>query len=137
VIAALVFAAVTSSVLDFEAARFRAMTSNDLPRLAGMLGDDLVYVHTSGHVDSKSSFLETLRSGELRYRSIEPRDVRVRSFGDAAVITGSAKVLVTAGGADRHLDIRYTSVYVQRAGQWRLVSWQSTLVGAPPSAHSQ
>jgi len=104
------------------------MTSDNVSTLAPMLSDDLVYVHTSGTVDSKASFLEKIRSGALRYHSIQPRDVRARTYGDTAVVTGAAKMDVTAGGSDRHLDIRYTSVYVRRSGGWRLVSWQSSVI---------
>ena len=127
-IAALVFAALTSNVLDFEAARFQAMTSNDVARLAPMLSDNLVYVHTSGTVDSKSSFLQKLRTGALRYHAIQRRDVSVRTYDDAAIVTGAATVEVTASSSDRHLEIRYTSVYVRRDDGWQLVSWQSTLI---------
>lgn len=108
------------------------MTSNDVERLAAMFSDDLVYVHTSGTVDSKTSLLDRIRSGDLRYRSIETSDVRPRSYGDTAVITGKAQMVVTAGGSDRHLDIRYTSVCVEHGGRWQLASWQSTVAPAPP-----
>lgn len=128
-IAALLFATLTSNVLELEAARFRAMTASDVAVLAPMLSDDLVYIHTSGTVDSKTSLLGRIRSGELRYQSIEPSEqVHVREIGETAVITNSAQMLVSG----RRFEIRYTSVYAQRRnGDWQLVSWQSTLLPQP------
>ncbi len=113
-------------VREAERARFQAMVQNDLAAVAQLLSDDLVYVHSAGEVESKQQFLERLRSGALRYRSIEPADVVVRLYGRVAVVTGRAAIGVTMGGSDRDLTIRYTSVYRATGDGWKLVSWQST-----------
>jgi ketosteroid isomerase-like protein len=116
------------SVRDVERMRFHAMVQNDLKSLAPLLSEDLVYVHTDGAVESKAEFLQRLRSGALRYRSIEPTDVRVRTFGSTAIVTGRSQMAVTIAGADREFAIRYTAVYVVRGDRWQLVSWQSTRI---------
>jgi len=115
-------------VREIDRARFRAMVENDLEQLAALLADDLVYVHTSGEVESKAELLQRLRSGSLRYRSIEPTDVRVRTYGNTAVVTGRSKMAATVGGSDREFEILYTAVYAASAGRWQLVSWQSTRI---------
>jgi ketosteroid isomerase-like protein len=115
-------------VRDVDRTRFRAMVENDLEHLAALLAEDLVYVHTDGTVESKAEFLERLRSGSLRYRSIEPTDVRVRTFGNTAIVTGRSQMAVTNGGADREFAIRYTAVYAVSANRCQLVSWQSTRI---------
>jgi len=115
-------------VREIEQRRFRAMVENNLERLAAVLADDLVYIHSDGEVDSKEEFLQRLRSGSLRYRSIEPTDVRVRTDGNTAIVTGRAKMAVTSGGSDRDVEIRYTAVYIARRYGWQLVSWQSTRI---------
>ena len=115
-------------VREVDRERFRAMVENHFEQLAALLADDLVYVHTSGEVESKRQFLDRLRSGSLRYRSIEPTDVLVRTYGDAAVVTGRSKMAVTTGGSDRQFEILYTAVYAESGGRWQLVSWQSTRV---------
>jgi len=114
------------NVRDVEAMRFQAMVQNDLKSLDPLLAENLVYMHTDGTVESKSEFLERLRSGSLRYRSIAPTDVRVRTFGNTAVITGRSQMAVTNAGADHEFEILYTAVYEAAADRWQLVSWQST-----------
>ncbi len=104
------------------------MVDKDFEELAALLADDLVYVHTSGEVESKPQFLQRLRSGSLRYRSIEPADVRVRMYGDTAVVTGRSHMAVTNSGSDREFEILYTAVYATNGGRWQLVSWQSTRI---------
>jgi len=82
-------------------------------------------------VDSKASLLDALRAGRLVYDSISPADVRVRVYGGSAVVTGTARVQVRANGAVRRLGLRFTEVYVRRAGRWELVVWQSTRLPEP------
>jgi ketosteroid isomerase-like protein len=117
-------------VREVDRTRFRAMVENDLEQLATLLADDLVYVHSTGDIESKPEFLQRLRSGSLRYRSIESKDVRVRTYGNTAVVTGRSHVAVTNRGADRELDMLYTAVYTANGGRWQLASWQSTALAA-------
>ena len=113
-------------VLGAHARRFAAMTAGDLPRLAVLLSDDLVYVHSDGGSETREQFLDALRRGDLKYRVIEPSDTVVRTHGAAAVVTGRARMVVETGGAEREIMIRYTAVYAGRGDEWRLLSWQST-----------
>jgi ketosteroid isomerase-like protein len=115
-----------ASVRDVDAMRFQAMVQNDLNSLAALLAENLVYMHTDGTVESKSEFLARLRSGSLRYRSIAPTDVRVRPFGNIAVVTGRSQMAVTNAGSDHEFEIVYTAVYEAAGDRWQLVSWQST-----------
>ena len=115
-------------VREADRTRIRAMVTNDLEKLSALLAADLVYVHTTGEAESKLEFLQRLRSGSLRYRSIEPADVRVRIYGNSAVVTGRAQMAVTNAGSDREFEIRFTAVYTAGAGGWQLVSWQSTRI---------
>jgi hypothetical protein len=106
--------------------RFEAMIAADTATLGGMLAKDLQYVHSSGQAQTRDEFLEAVRSGRTRYRSIVPYDVAVRPFGQAAVVTGRAHMQVTGGGVDREFDVRYTAVYRHVQERWLLAVWQST-----------
>lgn len=132
IISALLLAACATAgdedIRPFERSRFEAMVRNDLQTLAPMLAEDLVYVHSDGAVETKQQFLERLRSGGIRYRSIEPRDVVARVYDSVAVVTGRSDMGVTMAGADHRLTIRYTSVYRKTETRWQLVSWQSTVI---------
>lgn len=119
-------AAVAPDVQSVHAERFRLMTSGDLAGLAPMLADDLVYVHSDGALENKEQFLARLRSGGIRYRTIEPQETKVRVDGNTAVVTGTATMGVTMNGADRDIRLRYTSIYRRAGGRWLLTTWQST-----------
>jgi ketosteroid isomerase-like protein len=118
--------AAEEAVRAAELARFKAQTSGDLKALDALLGDDLVYTHSSAAVDSKASYVESMRSGALKYQTIEPRDLQVRVFGTTAVITAAAHITAVSKGQPVDNQLRYTDVWVLRDGRWQMVSWQST-----------
>jgi ketosteroid isomerase-like protein len=109
-----------------ELARFAAQTTNDFKALDTLLGDDLVYTHSSAAVDDKASFMESMRSGTVKYESIEPRDLKIRVYGTTAVVTGAGRFRVNARGQALDNQLRFTDVWVLRDGRWQMVSWQST-----------
>ena len=116
------------AILALEDERFRAMIAGDLPTLDRILADDLTYVHSGGQLESKAEFLGRLRSGDLKYKVMRREDVQVRLLDCAAVVTGRVHVEVYAEGEDRSIVMRFTDVYAQRAGRWRMVAWQSTRI---------
>jgi hypothetical protein len=113
-------------IVDLERERLRAMIDADAVALDTILSDDLTYIHTSTREDSKKSLIKSLESGSLSYESIDTEGVKVRIYGDAAVVTGSAAIKVSSGGRLLEFSILFTDVYAQREGRWRMVAWQST-----------
>jgi ketosteroid isomerase-like protein len=109
-----------------ELRRFEVMTAKDYTALATLLGDDLVYTHSSAAVDSKASYLESLTSGRVTYKVIKPTDLQVRVFGDIAVIHGVAAMNVDANGQAIVNTLRFTDIWARRDGRWQMIAWQST-----------
>lgn len=113
-------------IAALERTRFAAMTRADVAALDAMLGEDLVYCHSTGWCETKTEHLDTLRSGRIRYRAIEPVELRVRALRDSVVVNGTIAVDGTAGGKPVHMRLSYTDVYARRNGRWLLIAWQST-----------
>jgi ketosteroid isomerase-like protein len=109
-----------------ELRRFEVTTGKDYKALATLLGDDLVYTHSSAAVDSKASYLESLTSGRVTYKVIKPTDLQVRVFGDLAIIHGVAAMNVDANGQALVNTLRFTDVWARRDGRWQMIAWQST-----------
>ncbi len=117
-----------SELRDADAKRMAAMVAGDTKALAPLLAPNLTYVHSSGEMENREHFLETIGSGRLDYVFMVPSDVRVRFLWDkAAVITGKADVKLVAGGKENALALIFTSVWSKSAeGAWQMVAWQST-----------
>ena len=117
-----------ADALQAEDARYEAQIGNDFEMLETLLGKDLVYIHSSTVQDTKASFIESLRSGKVSYRSMERSNTKVRIFGNVAIITGKAVFEVTARGREKTLNLLFHSVWVKRDSALQFVSWQATLL---------
>lgn len=117
----------TADVVAVEQARFAAMTRADIAALDTLLADDLIYTHTTGRVETKEQFLESLRVRRIHYERISPHDLQLRRpTSDVAVITGRARIEVTLADGRQEFDIRFTDVLVRRGDRWQTAIWQST-----------
>jgi hypothetical protein len=123
-------------VLAREQARTAALEHSDVATLEQIMADDVTYIHASGKVDTKKSYLDAIRSGQLRYISWRPMTLHVRMLGSSAVIDGEYAVKVTDSRVQRNpfdINIFILTVYERRNGQWQQIAWQSTRdVGTSP-----
>ena len=117
--------AVEQELLALEQARNIAMVHADVAELDKTTSDDFTAI-SPNHLGSKQDMLADLKSGRLKYQSIETSDVKVRVYGHAAVLTGTRTVKGEHAG--RSLDGRdwFTRVYVKNGPQWQCVAFQST-----------
>jgi hypothetical protein len=115
-----------AEALQAEQARYAAQMSNDFAAMERLFGDDLVYVHSSTTVDTKASFIESMRSGAVKYRNMTRGEVKVRTYGPIAIITGNGTFEVTARGQEMRLDLLFHAVWAKRAAGAQFVSWQAT-----------
>lgn len=114
-------------ILKREQQRVDTLTSGKIDRIAAMLSPTLTYTHSSGAVDGKEPFLESLRSGRVAYKALKHRELDVRfPTPDVAILTGVSDILVAISGKDTDVPVRFTIVYVKKNGEWLMESWHST-----------
>ncbi len=117
-------------VLRAEESRYAAQMGNDFSAMNRLFSDDLVYYHSSTVIDTKQSFIESMRSGTVKYRHMTRGDVNTRVFGGVGIITGRGTFEVTARGQDMVLELMFTAVWAKREGALQFVSWQATRMPA-------
>ncbi len=106
---------------------FSQLIAGDTARLAELLTDDFLLIAVAnGQEVPKSAFLAILASGQLKFLSIEPADVRVRRYGATAIVTGRTLMRGSLAGVENTVRSRYTHVYVQEDERWRMASAQGT-----------
>lgn len=115
----------------------QAYLACDASSLERLLDDEWTLV-TAGCGDkvTKKQQLEDLRTGKLRVESIEDSEVTVRSYGNAAIVSGVRRSKVYYNERDVSDLARFTQVYVSRGAELRCVSTQVTSL-ASISAQSQ
>ena len=120
----------TETIDQVERRRFAAMVAQDVAALEPLLAEELRYVHSNGQLESRAQFLETVRSGRIRYESIDVREIDVRLYDEIGLASGLITVGGRSGGQLLQLELRYTDAYVRRDGRWQLVASQGTWVQA-------
>ncbi|MFT3800349.1 MAG: nuclear transport factor 2 family protein [Burkholderiaceae bacterium] len=111
--------------------RAQATIAKDAATLGELLGDDLVYVHSSATTESKSQFIERATTGFYDYRGLTNLARTFRVLGDVALVNGDVRIEVVVKGSTKNFVSRYLQVWARRGDRWQMVSWQSTPV---PSA---
>jgi ketosteroid isomerase-like protein len=128
--------------LAAERRYFAALVAGDVTALDQLLADDLILVDVmSGSETTKPMLLGALGTGGLRFESIEPAEARARIYGATAVINGRTVMHLRFGETAFSTRSRYTHVWVEQEGRWRMVSAQGTQIaeqppGPPPQAES-
>ena len=51
----------SDDVVKAEDARYAAQMANDFPAMEKLIADDLVYIHSSSVVDTKQTYIESMR----------------------------------------------------------------------------
>lgn len=123
-------AAAEQAVLKAENARFAAMLKADTAALEKLLGDELSYTHSNALVQDKKAFIDDIKTGKIKYLTVDATDQKVHVFGNMAIVTGGAAVHVIQNGNDLTIKIRYTDAHINRGGAWQMVAWQSTRLPA-------
>ena len=108
--------------------RFAAMQNADIAALEKLLGGELSYTHTSAVVQTKDEFISDIKTGTLKYQSVDAKDRKVHVYGNVAVVTGGATVYIILRGNEQSFQIRYTNVHVNRNRAWQMVAWEATRV---------
>ncbi|MEO0557077.1 MAG: nuclear transport factor 2 family protein [Bacteroidota bacterium] len=109
-------------ILAREAELLKAMASNDVEALDDLLDDDLVFTGLGGVVLSKQDDLEAHRARRLRLTRVEPSGQRVLRYGATAVVNVLLDMTGTFGGDPFEGAFRYTRVWHDRGGNWRVVA---------------
>ena len=125
-----VFADAAGDIQKLEQERFTAYVKGDVAALDRIFADDLVYFHSNGMSDPKSAVLQSFASGELKISRFDGEEIQVRQIGDVMVATGLVHVDLVNKGNPAKFDIRYTVIYANQGGQWRLVHVQNARVPA-------
>lgn len=108
----------------------RAYARRDLAALDRLSADDYSQIDVRGGLLDRSSWLEFVKNRKSEL-SIECDDVRVRYFGDAAIVTGRwVYTHPTERESKPPVTTRWTSVWSRTADGWKRHAFQNTYVNA-------
>jgi uncharacterized protein (TIGR02246 family) len=106
-----------------------AWVTGDRAFIESVLADDWSVTDASGQVLTKRQVIdETFRDGDRRVDSMTVDEVRVRVYGDTAVVTGRTRAAGQYEGRTVTVTLRFTDVCVRTAGRWQIVASHASTV---------
>ena len=115
----------------FETVRADAVVKGDIATVEKGTADDYTFANVYGQVMGKTQLLNALKSGDIKLTSDDVSDMKVRVYGNTAVITGKAATKGTIGGKDASGQNTFTRVLVKKGGTWQTVALQQTRISNP------
>jgi len=114
-----------------ERARLRSLVEADLPTARRLHADDFELINPVGGTMTKEKYLGNIASGALDYLEWEPEEIRVKLYGESAVIRYKAHLRISANGNPSQrgtVTFWHTDLYEKRNGQWQIVWSHATQV---------
>ncbi len=115
-------------ILAVDNQRYEAMKNRDMAAMDRLHADGLVFINTKGRLLNKAEYLEEVRSGNLKFLSVDTDEYHFYVYGDTVIMNGRANSVVEYHGVVNKKPRRFTSVFIKLQGQWKLVSHQATLI---------
>jgi len=109
-------------LLKLEQEWTNADVKDDLALLDRVLADDWVITETDGSVWTKAQILAAKKTGEDKISTEVTDDIKVRVYGNAAVVTGRNTLKGIFKGRDLSGQERWTDTWIMKAGRWQCVA---------------
>ena len=109
----------------------QAQLKDDTSFFEKYYADDATIVHGNGKLYTKDQEIADLKSGSLKYQSVEVRDRKIHVYAGAAVANFLISFTGTlAGQPFSNVELRRTVVWAKQKESWKIVVYQVTRVSA-------
>ena len=102
----------------------------DVAALDKLWADDLFVTVPDMPVMNKEEALAMWKSGKMKFDIYKTSDLRIKVYGNSAVVTGQLVRIRDTTSKVFEDDWRFTKVYVRRSGRWQVVTWHGSHVGS-------
>ena len=116
---------VEQALMQMERDWTQAGLKKDVATLDKIIADDWTAFDFQGKPETKAQVIADLKSGSSFSQTVELGEMKVKVFGDTAVVTGSDMEKSTYKGKDSSGKYVWTDVFVKRNGRWQAVSSMS------------
>jgi ketosteroid isomerase-like protein len=119
---------VEQTLMQLERDWSQASLTKDIDTLNKIMADDWVNIDFQGKVVTKAQTIASLKSGLPATQAAGLGEMKVRVFGNSAIVTGSDTGKSGSKGKEIIEKYLWTDVFVRRNGRWQAVASQSTKV---------
>ncbi|HKS71980.1 MAG TPA: nuclear transport factor 2 family protein [Terriglobales bacterium] len=119
--------AAENEVKNVEMDLAQRIVKGDLDQYAAQLMDDFEK-NTAGALQDKAAVMKELRSPDAKILDLSPEDLKVRVYGETAIVTGHFTLVQRRNGRVDTFFTREMDVFLKRNGRWMLAAEQATAV---------
>jgi ketosteroid isomerase-like protein len=119
---------VEETIMKIEREWIDASVKGDTAALDKIEAEDYIIIDPTGTISTKAEDMKNVKSGDLKFDSMEIFESKVRVYGDAAVVTAKSHIKGKYKTQDISGDYSATDVFVKKGGQWRAVSSHITRI---------
>jgi ketosteroid isomerase-like protein len=105
-----------------------AMLNADLAAIDRIEAPDYTLADQDGNLMAREQLDASLKSGEYKATAFKNDEVKVRVYGDTAIVSGLETETSTYKGKDSSGQYRFTDVFVKRDGVWQAVASHTSKV---------
>lgn len=102
-----------------------AMISGERKALEDIAADHLSYGHSSGKVEDKATFVETIASGKSDFVTIDLKNQTLKITGKTGVVRHELHAKTNDGGKPGEVHIGIMLVWQQQGKHWKLLARQA------------
>jgi len=111
-----------SKILALERKWNDAYQRSDITQMDSLLADDFIITIEDGSTYSKNGYIARNGNTTVHVETSDMSDLRVRTHGNTAVVTGAYHEKGTENGKSYDYRDRFTDVWVNTNGKWQVLA---------------
>ncbi|MBC8052683.1 MAG: nuclear transport factor 2 family protein [Sphingobacteriaceae bacterium] len=112
---------VAAVVENFKA----ALISGDRAQLEKITSPNLSYGHSSGKIEDRATFIETLASGKSDFVKVNLTEQSIKVSGKTAIVRHKLSAEINDGGKPGTVNLGVLLVFQKDGGNWKLLARQA------------
>ncbi len=111
-----------ASLIAAHETRLKALLAGDLALLQTVVGEDMVFISTTGATTTRADVIAAYNAGKMQIMRMDASDISTRIYGDIGILIYSADGKTRHGDTIAEAKTRSTTVYALRNGGWQMIS---------------
>jgi ketosteroid isomerase-like protein len=111
-----------ASVIAFQHAACEAYKTNDVAGIEKYMDPSYELTDSKGNTTTRAMDIADARNRVTTYSEFRNHDMKIRLYGDTAVVVGITSIKGETAGEKFAIDVRFTDTMIRRDGQWRMVA---------------
>lgn len=121
-----------AAIIAVQHAACAAYKANDVAGIEKYMDPTYELIDSKGNTSTRANDIDDARNQSATFEEFRNHDMKVRLYGDAAVVTGITSIKgTTKAGEAFAFDVRFTDTMVRRDGQWRYVAGHVSRLAKP------